>query len=117
MRYRRLDANGDYSFGQQQADFFRNVPEAVGQAVLTRLYLFTGEWFLDTTDGTPWRTDVLGKYTRATYDAVIKSRILDTTGVTGIAAYSSIFDENTRKLSVVATIDTVYGQTTVDATL
>ena len=78
MRYRKLDANGDYSFGAQQADFFVDSPEGVAQAVQTRLGLFTGEWFLDTTDGTPWRTEVLGKYTQDSYDAVIKDRILTT---------------------------------------
>jgi hypothetical protein len=117
MRYRKLTADGDYSFGQQQADFYRNVPEAVGQAVLTRLELFTGQWFLDSDEGTPWRTDVLGKYTRDSYDAVIQARILDTEGVTRIDDYTSAFNENTRKLTVSATITTAYGQTTVTTTL
>jgi hypothetical protein len=117
MRYRKLDADGDYSFGQQQADFYRNVPEAVGQAVLTRLELFTGQWFLDNQEGTPWRTDVLGKYTGDVYDAVIQARILDTEGVTRIDQYSSTRNENTRRLSVAATITTIYGQTTITTTL
>jgi hypothetical protein len=117
MRYRKLTADGDYSFGQQQADFYRNVPETVGQAVLTRLELFTGQWFLDAEEGTPWRTDVLGKYTRDSYDAVIQARILDTEGVTRIDDYSSTLDPDTRRLSVTATITTAYGQTTVATTL
>lgn len=117
MRYRKLTADGDYSFGQQQADFYRNSPEAVAQAVLTRLELFTGQWFLDADEGTPWRTDVLGKYTGDVYDAVVKARILDTEGVTRIDAYSSTLDRNTRKLSVAVTITTAYGQTTITTTL
>jgi hypothetical protein len=117
MRYRKLTADGDYSFGQQQADFYRNVPEAVAQAVLTRLELFTGQWFLDSDEGTPWRTDVLGKYTSDVYDAVIKARILDTQGVTQIDAYTSSRDADSRKLTVTATITTAYGQTTITTTL
>lgn len=117
MRYRKLDANGDYVFGHQQADFYRDQPEAVAQAVQTRLGLFTGEWFLDTTDGTPWRTDVLGKYTQNIYDATLKARILDTQGVKAIDAYASTLDRQSRRLTVSATISTIYGTATVQATL
>lgn len=109
MRYRRLNANGDYVFGSGQSDFYTNVPEAPAQAVLTRLRLNLGEWFLDTTDGTPWQTQVLGANTVATRDAVIKSRILSTPGVKSILAYSSSFDGNTRQFLVYVRLDTIYG--------
>lgn len=117
MRYRKEDANGDYVFGHQLADFYQDVPEAVAQAVKTRLGLFTGEWYLDTTDGTPWRTEVLGKYTKETYDAVIKDRILGTQGVTEILTYSSTFDGDSRELDVAGMIDTIYGQVPIATTL
>jgi hypothetical protein len=108
MRYRKLDADGDYVFGGQQADFYKDVPEAVAQAVLTRLRLFRGEWFLDITEGTPL-DQVVGKYTGGTYDAAVRQRILGTQGVTALVAYSSDLNTETRKLSVVATITTQYG--------
>jgi len=117
MRYRKMDANGDYCFGNQQNDFYRDVPDAPAQAVKTRLALFTGEWFLDTTDGTPWRTEVLGKYTKDTYDIVIKGRILNTPGVTAIDSYTSAFDGDSRRLNVAATITTQFGQQVVETTL
>lgn len=117
MRYRRLDANGDMVFGHQQADFYRDLPEAVAQAVMTRLRLLRGEWFLDTTEGMPWATDVLGKYTAGKYDAAIRQRILGTQGVTELTSYSSSVDTTTRTLSVSATINTLYGSTAVQATL
>ncbi|KWE70566.1 hypothetical protein WL77_12250 [Burkholderia ubonensis] len=117
MRYRRLDPGGDYTFGGGAADFLANTPETVAQAVLTRLRLLRGEWFLDTTAGMPWATDVLGKYTSGTYDAAIRQCILGTQGVTEIASYSSSVEPETRKLSVTATINTIYGTTTVQATL
>ncbi|TJZ75570.1 hypothetical protein [Chitiniphilus eburneus] len=116
MRYRKLDANGDYSFGAGQADFYRDQPEAVAQAVLTRLELNQGEWFVDTKEGMPWATDVLGKYTTSSYDAAIQRRILGTLGVTEITAYQSALDSNTRRLVVSATISTRYGETTVTRT-
>ncbi|MFP3756782.1 hypothetical protein SB751_23100 [Cupriavidus sp. SIMBA_020] len=117
MRYRKLSATGDYVFGGQHADFYKDTPEAVGQAVLTRLRLLRGEWFLDKAEGMPWSTEVLGKYTNGTYDAAIRQRILGTQGVQQITAYSSSLDTQKRALSVTATISTIYGTTTVEATL
>lgn len=109
MRYRKLDANGDMRFGHGQTDFYRDVPEAPAQAVQTRLFLRLGEWFLDTTDGTPWDTEILGAHTQNTRDAAIRERIEETAGVASLDAYSSTFDPNTRLFTVQATITTVYG--------
>jgi hypothetical protein len=117
VRYRKLDANGDYTFGHGQSDFFRDQPEAVAQAVKTRLELFTGEWFLDTSAGMPWRTKVLGKYTTTLYDFAIKQQITQTGGVLSLDSYSSNLDPNTRVLNVSAAISTIYGQATVETTL
>lgn len=112
MRYRKLDADGDMTFGHGQQDFLRDTPDAVAQAVVTRLRLLAGEWFLDLADGTPWQAGVMGKHTQATYDPVIRRRILQTEGVTGISEYTSVFDGAARRLTVTATIDTVYGHAT-----
>lgn len=117
MRYRKLDANGDYVFGGGQSAFYANVPEAPAQAVKTRLGLFTGQWFLDITEGTPWPTGVLGKYTQNVRDVVIKERIIDTPGVLSLDSFSSTIDSVTRRLSVSATITTAYGTTQVQTTL
>lgn len=112
-----LDASGDYVFGHGAADFFVNVPETVGQSVLTRLRLFAGEWFLDLSDGTQWDTKVLGKYTGALRDLAVRQRILQTVGVTGIAEYDSSVDSVARKFAVSATMDTQFGQTTIQTAL
>lgn len=111
MRYRALDANGDYSFGSNDAEFLVNSPEAVAQAVKTRFELMTGEWFLDLTEGTPYKGQILGEGTQALYDQAIQERILGTEGVTGIADYSSSLAG--RNLTVSASISTVYGSTTL----
>lgn len=113
MRYRKLDASGDYTLNT----FLVDTPEAVGQAIKTRLALITGEFWLNTNEGTPWRTQVLGKYTQGSYDAVLKSRILKTQGVLSIDAYESALNRDTRALTVTATVTTIYGKTTIEATL
>lgn len=117
MRYRKQDTNGDYVWGHQQNDFWLNTPDGVALAIKTRLALFTGEWFLDVTDGTPWTTQVLDKYTKDQYDAAIQDRILGTQGVTQISDYSSSVNTTTRKLTVNATVETQYGTTAISTTI
>ena len=109
MRYRKLTSSGDMTFGHNSGDFYINNPEAVGQLVSTNLQLWVGEWFLDTAVGTPYATDVLGKYTSSLYDLAIQQQVLQTEGVTQISAYSSTLNTSTRKLTVTMTLNTVYG--------
>lgn len=114
MRYRALDANGDYSFGHGSADFLVDTPATVAQAVDTRLLLMEGEWFLDDTEGTPYATEILGTHTQGTYDQAIRQRVLETEGVTGIVSYSSTLNRGTRALAVSVTINTEFGPATVN---
>lgn len=113
MRYRREDAGGDYTFGQGDNTFLINSPDAVAQAVKTRFVLWYGEWFLDTTEGTPWIQSVLGKQSPDVYTLAIRQRILATQGVNSITAFDSSVNSSTRRVTFTATIDTIYGTTTV----
>lgn len=117
MRVRKQDSAGDFVWGHQQNDFWLNTPDGVAQAIKTRLLLFRGEWFLDVTDGTPWTTQVLDKYTQDQYDAAIQDRILGTPGVVQITAYSSSVNTTTRTLTVTATVNTLYGTATLSTTI
>lgn len=114
MRYRKLTATGDYSFGNGQLDFYNNVPEAVGQSVMTRLLLWLGEWYLDTTKGTPYLQGILGKYSQTVADVTIQDQVLQTTGVVNISNFASELNPNTRAYSVpTLDINTIYGPTQV----
>jgi hypothetical protein len=117
MRVRAQDSSGDYSFGHSASNFLIDSPTAVGQLVLTRLLLMQGEWFLNTSEGTPYATQILGPRSTSLYDQAVRQRVLATSGVTGIAAYASILDPASRKLSVQMTIDTSFGRTKVQAVL
>lgn len=112
MRYRRL-VDHDYPLGHGAADLHRDSPETVAQAVATRLRLLAGEWFLDLAEGTPYVQGVFGRHTQASYDLVLRARILGTEGVTEITAYESAYNPETRKLTVAVTIDTDYGATSI----
>lgn len=117
MTYRKLDENGDYTFGGNANSFYRDVPEAVAQSVITRLRLWENEWFLDIAEGMPYIGGVLGKYTRDDVDAIVKERILNTEGVIEITEYSSSFNPDLRKFSVAVTISTIYGEAQISKAL
>lgn len=113
MRYRREDADGDYTFGQGDDTFLINSPECVAQAVSTRFELWRGQWFLDVTEGTPYIQSVLGKQRSDVYILAIRERIQTTPGVLAILSFNTNNDGTTRRVTFSATIDTIYGQATV----
>jgi len=117
MRYRVLSPSGDYVFGRGAGEFLANSPACVAQLVETRLALWSGQWFLDANEGTPYFGQVLGMGTGGTYDQAIQQRILATQGVTQIVAYASNLDRASRVLTVTATIDTQYGTAVVTTDL
>lgn len=112
MRYRILSQEGDYVFGSSGPEFLVDSPQAVAQAIQTRLLLWEGEWFLDTSDGTPYQQRILGyNPTPGDRDVAIKERILGTPGVNSILQYQSSIDG--RAMTVNATVDTIYGPTPI----
>jgi hypothetical protein len=117
MRYRKLDSNGDMVFGNQQADFYRDKPEAVAQAVWTRLRLWVGEWFIDVTEGTPYQQAALGTNKSKTIEPAIRARILGTEGVTSIESFDMIVDPDNRVTSIYAVINTAYGSAQLQGVL
>lgn len=116
MRYRALSEAGDYTFGQSQANFLIDNAACVAQSILTRLDLWAGEWFLNTSSGTLWLQSVLGRNTKSLYDSVIRARVLATSGVTSIVSYASNLLP-TRRLEVTMVVDTQYGPVHIDTVL
>lgn len=113
MRYRALDANGDYQFGAG-VPFLVNSPATVAQAIRTRLSLIKGSWFLDNRVGLD--TDaILGYGTQSTRDQEIQQTILKTSGVLQLLSYTSTVDN--RDFVVNATVETIYGTATFTGAL
>lgn len=112
MKYRKLDPDGDYQFGNV-GEFMQDIPLAVVQAIYTRLLLFTGEWFLDSNEGTPYAEQIEGFGTQGTRDPAIQARILGTPGVKEILSYSSALSP-ARRFTVNALVDTIFGNVVVD---
>lgn len=109
MKLRIVDCSGDMCFGNSLNNFQTNTRGMVAQLISSRLRLWVGEFFADTSDGMPWSHDVLGNRTTSTYDAAIKDRILSTEGVVSIKSYSSSLAN--RKLSVNVSVLTEYTET------
>lgn len=114
MKYRRESNSGDYTFGQGENTFLENSPECVAQAVGTRLKLWQGEWFLDKRAGTPYRQSVLGKQQDDTWVFMLIDRVSQTMGVKSVLEVSAARNEK-RAVTFNATIDTVYGPTTLNS--
>lgn len=114
MRVRRLDDDGDMTFGAGRSNYLTDA-EAVAQSVLTRLRLIRGEWYIDTTEGTPYRTEVLGRGTESSAVLALQRRIMETPGVRSIVSMTATHDAESRKAVFTITIDTDFGETTINA--
>jgi hypothetical protein len=117
MKYRKQDENGDMVFGNSLLDFYINSPEAVAQSVETRLKLWLGEWFVDVSEGTEYRENVLGVGKSKSADLTIRRRILETDGVLEIISFDSNIDEDSRGLTIRASINTIYGVSNFGVTI
>ena len=113
MRYRKQDADHDYQFGAGLNDFHIDSVEAIAQSIDTRLKLWLGEWFADTSDGTGWTQAILGKRSKGLYELTLRQRVLETWGVLSIENFESSLNPNTRTLQVSMTVNTVYGSAQV----
>lgn len=114
MRYRKLSDTGDYVFGSGELDFYIDEPAAVAQLVETNLLLWLGEWYLDIEAGVPYLQGVLGKHSLESANSVIRQAILETQGVLNIESLDSSINQDTRLYTVTATINTIYGETSIN---
>lgn len=106
MKYREQDADGDYVFAGTSR-FLTDSPEAVVQAIKTRMTLHKGDWFVDLREGLDLGK-ILGYHTQNTRDLEIKRRITGTKGVTLLVAYNSVVTPE-RNFIVTATVNTQFG--------
>jgi hypothetical protein len=108
MRVRRIDADGDWTFGRGRHSYAAT-SESVAQRVKTRLLSFQGDWFLDLDHGLPWFIRMEKPADLALLEADVKRCILETAGVASLTAFSIDLNRETRKCTIAATIIDAYG--------
>lgn len=112
MKYRKLDKNGDYVFGNNSHDYIEK-DEAIAQAIKTKLYLFYGEWWEDISLGLPMFQSILGQVSnsnlRQTVILLCAEQINLVEGVTNVDSIS--VDISARKLGLTIDVTTENGTT------
>ena len=111
MKYRKLDNNGDYSFGSGFSDFVYD-KNAIAQEKKKKILLFYGEWWEQIDDGIPMFQSILGAYDTETVklasNRLMIDRIRQVDGVTDVSeAKTNVIG---RKLYLSYRVDTIYGQ-------
>lgn len=112
MIYRRLDENGDYTFGQGKYNFVSDT-DAVVQNIKTRILLYYKEWWENLEDGTPLFETILTQRMsdagKQTVDLIIKDRILTTDNVLQLTEFDSYFNRLSNTYNFTATVETSFG--------
>lgn len=93
----QIDADGDFAVTRGNLVLV----DDTAQRVTTRLRMLLGEWFLDTTDGTPYFQSILIKSPNMDHvRSAFMDRVLGTEGVRSVQSMELDFDHVRRSLSV-----------------
>lgn len=114
--YRSLGTDYDPLWGQGQRNFITDI-DAVGQAILTRLKLFQGEWWSDQQDGTPYWQQIMGQGAsqrqQNKISLILQQRIFNTPYVLSLGRVIATFDSKSRTFSFYAEVNTQFGTVAV----
>lgn len=92
--------------------------ERVAQQILITLRFWYGEWFLNTTEGTPYLEYILVKQPNTAHiRQILTEQIQSVEGVKAVTNMELTFDQRERHLLVEYTADTDYGLVTDKAIL
>jgi len=106
MRVRRLDKDGDWTFGNGQANYLRE-NDAILQSVTTRLKSFKNDWFLDSEANIDWFRLLGSKDTKDVILREVERVTLDTYGVVRIISIDISVPDN-REATISISLDTIY---------
>jgi hypothetical protein len=84
--------------------------DSVEQRLKTRLLFYLKEWFLDTTAGVPFYTDLLIKNPNIPdIENILKAKILDTPEVIELLEFDTVYAASARSLEVTFKVRATYG--------
>ena len=88
------------------------------QKLAIKLQFFLGEWFLDTTKGVDYYTDILVPNPELNkIQAILKAVIINTDGVNTLTYFDAKFDAAERSLTLKFTANTIYGNISIETAL
>ena len=109
MKYRKLDQNGDYTFGAGSYDYVSD-DEAIGQAIKTKILLFYGEWWEDLGLGIPMFQSFIGQVNpetiRVSLSNVIEQRIENIQGVVSVSNVDVVINKMKRTMELIIDVVT-----------
>lgn len=116
---KKTSANyGDFILIDNDLAITPNQETAIQQHILQRLRTYLGEWFMDTTLGIDYFGQILIKNPdQSKIDALLRSTILDTPGVTHLLSYNFKTDFKNRILDIDFTVDTTIGEVSYDGVI
>lgn len=86
--------------------------DQIAQSIREALGFFSGEWFLNNTEGVPWFQEILVAHPNLdTIQAILINTVLSVPGVTQLNTFSFDFTPGNRTLSVTFQAKTTNGQT------
>lgn len=110
-----LDEDGDLLVDPDVGFVILTGIEGVKQCVQIRLLLFKGEWFLDLDAGVPYYQEILGeKYNESLLRQRLAEAIKGAPGVLEILSLELEFVALTRRVNVIWSIRTTFGDTEPD---
>jgi len=115
MSVSKLDANGDWTFGQQLAGYYTGTDE-VKQNVLTRIKSFQRDWFMDQSAEIDWFNILSNRNTQEIAEQQISTTVINTRGVASLDEINIQIDRENRKANVSLTYTDIYENTrTIEA--
>lgn len=107
MKVAGINSSGDFLFGRGR-NSYKTKSNAIAQNVVTRLRLFTDDWYLDVDSGIEW-VELLG--TRGNTDRIrraIEKSVLQTDGVKSISRIEIEQNAEDRSISVILEYNDVF---------
>ena len=115
MSVRKLDKNGDWTFGQGLGNYIKNDDEIV-QNVTTRVKSFKNDYFLDTEQYIDWLNDLAFKGNEDLIISNIRRVVAETNGILRVNDVSLLNNTN-RNATININFDTINNKNLVLSSL
>ena len=106
MRVRKLDKDGDFTFGIGKANYI-DTEDAITQNVVTRIKSFKDDWFLDVEACIDWFNLLGSRNTKDELMRQIEAAVIGTYGVMKLTSLDLVLDES-RNATITLSYTTIY---------